>query len=100
MITTRDEPCGDRKILDKNEDLTEKQETKKRECKDNKQLLQLLFAQEKRTNQGDLKTKLRQMTQKIKSLFITMMQEKRLAIDKIFQWRCKNPQTLARQCSH
>ena len=42
LTTTRDEACGDRKILVKNEDLTEKQETKKRECKDNKQLMQFI----------------------------------------------------------
>ena len=42
LIATRDEACGDRKILVKNEDLTEKQETKKRECKDNKQLMQFI----------------------------------------------------------
>ena len=42
LITTRDEACSDRKILVKNEDLTEKQETKKRECKDNKQLMQFI----------------------------------------------------------
>ena len=43
LITTRDEACSsDRKILVKNEDLTEKQEDKKRECKDNKQLMQFI----------------------------------------------------------
>ena len=42
LIATRDEACGDHKILVKNEDLTEKQETKKRECKDNKQLMQFI----------------------------------------------------------
>ena len=42
LITTRDEACSDRRILVKNEDLTEKQETKKRECKDNKQLMQFI----------------------------------------------------------
>ena len=42
LITIRDEACGDRKILVKNEDLTEKQETKKRECKNNKQLMQFI----------------------------------------------------------
>ncbi|MDC0310546.1 hypothetical protein OAL66_02280, partial [bacterium] len=42
LIATRDEACSDRKILVKNEDLTEKQETKKRECKDNKQLMQFI----------------------------------------------------------
>ena len=42
LITTRDEVCSNRKILVKNEDLTEKQETKKRECKDNKQLMQFI----------------------------------------------------------
>ena len=42
LIATRDEACSDRKILVKNEDLTEKQETKKRKCKDDKQLMQLI----------------------------------------------------------
>ena len=42
LIATRNEACSDRKILVKNDDLTEKQETKKRECKDNKQLMQFI----------------------------------------------------------
>ena len=42
FITTRDEACDDRKILVNNEDLTEKQESKTRECKDNKQLMQFI----------------------------------------------------------
>ena len=42
LITIRDEACGDRKILVKNEDLTEKQVTKKRECKDNEQLMRFI----------------------------------------------------------
>ena len=42
LITTRDKACYDHKILVKNEDLTEKQETKKRECKDDKQLMQFV----------------------------------------------------------
>ena len=42
LITTRDKACDDRKILIKNEDLTEKQVTKKRECKDNEQLMQFI----------------------------------------------------------
>ena len=40
LISTRDEACSDRKIFVKNVDLTEKQEIKKRECKDNKLLMQ------------------------------------------------------------
>ena len=42
LIATRNEACSDRKILVKNDDLTEKQETKKRECKDNKQLMKFI----------------------------------------------------------
>ena len=42
LITTRDKACSDRKILIKNEDLTERQETKKRDCKDIKQLMQFI----------------------------------------------------------
>ena len=42
LITTRDEACSDRKILVKKKDLTEKQETKKRECKEDKQLMQFI----------------------------------------------------------
>ena len=70
LITTREEACSsDRKILVKNEDLTEKQEIKKRERKDDKQLMQFIFT-EKRTGQGDLKEKMGEMAPKIKSLFI------------------------------
>ena len=69
LITTRDEACSDRKILVKNEDLTEKQETKKRECKDDKQLMQFICT-EKPNGQGDLKEKMGQMAPKTKSLFI------------------------------
>ena len=52
------------------------------------------FCTGKNTNQGDLKTKLGQMSPQIKSHFMQMTQEKRLAIDKIFQKRRKIPKHL------
>ena len=39
LIATRGHACSDRKILVKNEDLTEWQKTIKLECKDDKQLM-------------------------------------------------------------
>ena len=68
LISTRDEACGDRKISVKNEDLTEKHETKKRECKDNKQLMQFICT-EKNVLTKEITKKLGQMAQKTKSLF-------------------------------
>jgi hypothetical protein len=42
LIATRDDACRDRKILVKKIDLADKQEEKKRECKDNKQSMQFI----------------------------------------------------------
>ena len=42
LIATRDDACRDRKILVKKIDLANKQEEKKRECKDNKQSMQFI----------------------------------------------------------
>ena len=42
LIATRDDACSDRKILVKAIDLAEKQEENKRECKDDKQSMQLI----------------------------------------------------------
>ena len=42
LIATRNEACSDRKILVKNDDLTEKQNLKKRKYKDDKQLKQFI----------------------------------------------------------
>ena len=42
LITTRDDTCRDRKILVEKIDLADKEEEKKRECKDNKQSRQFI----------------------------------------------------------
>ena len=42
LIATRDDACSDRKILVKEKDLIEKQEAKKRECKDDKQSMRFI----------------------------------------------------------
>ena len=42
LITTRDNTCRDHKIIVKKIDLADKQEEKKRECKDNKQSMQFI----------------------------------------------------------
>lgn len=42
LITTRDDTCGDRKILVEKIDLADKQEEKKRKCKENKQSMQFI----------------------------------------------------------
>ena len=42
LIAIRDDACSDREIIVKTIDLTEKQEEKKRECKDNKQSRQFI----------------------------------------------------------
>ena len=42
LIATRDDTCRDRKILVEKIDLADKQEEKKRECKDNKQSMQFI----------------------------------------------------------
>ena len=42
LIAIRDDACSDREIIVKTIDLTEKQEEKKRECKDNKQSMQFI----------------------------------------------------------
>ena len=69
FITTRDEACSDRKILVKNEDLTEKQETKKRECKDDKQLMPFICTEKTYRPRRSQRTNGRNGP-KIKSLFI------------------------------
>jgi hypothetical protein len=56
LIATRDDACGDRKILVKKIDLTEKQQVKKRECKDDKQLMQFTCT-EKNTPTGEVSKK-------------------------------------------
>ena len=42
LIATRDDTCRDRKILVEKIDLADKQEEKKRECKENKQSMQFI----------------------------------------------------------
>ena len=64
LISIRDEACSDRKILVKNEDLTEKQENKKRECKDNKQLMQFICTEKNVTTKEISKKKWEESTKK------------------------------------
>ena len=56
LIATRDDACSDRKILVKTIDLAEKQEEKKRECKDDKQSMQFICT-EKNVPNGTISKK-------------------------------------------